>query len=302
MKGPNVQVTLLGVDNPNDPISGAVSSVLWMATPQGAAYVSLFGPNGELAIGDGGMIGAIFDTEQGLNVRSALFTLRYDSTDPQFLQNVSHADFGEVFDISTSIAARAMFTNAGVYGYDASFDDGSMSVAMVSVPTGGLSAALNYLGTLAVTYGHSSTGNAPLRIHVGDGPNVSAASSSNSLMVQPPGEWSLTHAPAADTVATVTRGAPGAGAYNVIKSITADLTAVAAITAPLTLVVRDGASGVGAIIWSRRLTAPAGETKSVEMDGLNIVGSEDTALTVEFTAAPGATNFETISVTGITAA
>lgn len=158
--------------------------------------------------------------------------------------------------------------------------------------------AAEALGIAAVnSYGWAWDGANFQRLYTGSAANIAAATQI-TLAVSLPGEWTLTHAPAADTVATASKAAGAAGVRHVLTSVCADLTAVAAITAPLTLVVRDGATGVGAILWQRRLTSPAGETKSVEVSGLNIVGSPATAMTVEFTAAPGATNFETISATG----
>jgi hypothetical protein len=121
---------------------------------------------------------------------------------------------------------------------------------------------------------------------------------SNVELVTQPGEWTLTNAPVAATQATATRAAGGGTVRHVLKSIQASLNAVAAQGAPVTVVVRDGASGVGTILWQDRLMAPLGYSDRVSVEGLNIVGSANTAMTVEFTAAPAATNFETISASG----
>lgn len=121
---------------------------------------------------------------------------------------------------------------------------------------------------------------------------------SNVELVTAPGEWTLTNAPVAATAATASRAAGGALVRHVLKSIQASLNAVAAQAAPVVAVVRDGATGVGTILWQDRLMAPVGFTDRVSVDGLNIVGSLNTAMTVEFTAAPAATNFETISASG----
>lgn len=121
---------------------------------------------------------------------------------------------------------------------------------------------------------------------------------SNVQLTTPPGEWTLTNAPAATTQATATRAAGGALVRHVLKSIQASLQAVAAQAAPVTVVVRDGATGTGTILWQDRLMAPIGFSDRISVDGLNIVGSLATAMTIEFTAAPTATNFETISASG----
>jgi hypothetical protein len=118
------------------------------------------------------------------------------------------------------------------------------------------------------------------------------------LMVAAPGDWTLISAPAVGVVASATRAAGATGVRHVLTSICADVNCVGAVAAPLSVVVRNGATGVGTILWQRRLTGLAGTTAQVEMSGLNIVGSAATAMTVEFTAAPAGTDFETISATG----
>jgi hypothetical protein len=124
---------------------------------------------------------------------------------------------------------------------------------------------------------------------------------SNVQLTTQPGEWTLTNSPVAATQATATRAAGAAGVRHVLKSIQASINAVAAQAAPVSIVVRDGASGSGTILWQDRLMAPIGFSDRITLDGLNIVGSAATAMTVEFTAAPAATNFETISATGFDA-
>lgn len=116
-----------------------------------------------------------------------------------------------------------------------------------------------------------------------------------------PGEWAINHAPAANTTATISRAAV-AGQRHVCKGLDVSINAVAAIAAPLVVNLRDGATGAGTILWTERLMAPAGTTVRIARDGLNIVGSENTAMTLEFTAAPGATNFENVNLNGYTAA
>jgi hypothetical protein len=41
-----------------------------------------------------------------------------------------------------------------------------------------------------------------------------------------------------------------------------------------------------------------GTSDHIELSGLNIVGSANTAMTLEFALAPTPTNFETVSMTG----
>ncbi|MGH7744387.1 MAG: hypothetical protein ACREQ5_06135 [Candidatus Dormibacteria bacterium] len=116
-------------------------------------------------------------------------------------------------------------------------------------------------------------------------------------VVTGPGNWTLVNAPVAATQATATRAAGAAGVRHVLTSINASINATAA-QGQVSVVVRDGATGVGTIIWEDRLSAVIGTDSRVSLSGLNIVGSAATAMTVEFTAAPAATNFETVSATG----
>jgi len=118
----------------------------------------------------------------------------------------------------------------------------------------------------------------------------------DTYLTPPPNPWNLTSAPAAATQATASKTA-APGKINVLTSINASINATAA-QPQVTVVVRDGATGVGAILWQDRLTAPAGADSRVSLSGLQIVGTEGNAMTVEFTAAPAATNFETVSATG----
>jgi hypothetical protein len=127
----------------------------------------------------------------------------------------------------------------------------------------------------------------------------SAAVDAGSAMVSLPGQWAITSAPAAAAVATITRAADPTGRH-VCNTITATLTCAAAQTS-LLVVLRDGATGVGPILWQGRMACLAGDGQTLVVSGLNIVGSLNTAMTLEFTAAPAATNFETVALTGHTA-
>jgi hypothetical protein len=83
----------------------------------------------------------------------------------------------------------------------------------------------------------------------------------------------------------------------VCKSITVSIAAVAAQGA-INVVLRDGATGVGAILWQAVLIAAAGTSDRITLSGLNIAGSAGNAMTLETTAAPAATNFAVVSLSG----
>jgi hypothetical protein len=129
--------------------------------------------------------------------------------------------------------------------------------------------------------------------------NLAAESAKGAAIVTGPGNWTITSAPAVGNKATATQAAGAAGVRHVLTSINASINATAA-QVPLVIVVRDGATGVGTILWQDRLSAPATPfaDSRVSLSGLNIVGSAATAMTVEFTAAGVGTTFETLSATG----
>jgi len=128
--------------------------------------------------------------------------------------------------------------------------------------------------------------------------NLSAQSATGSELTTLPGNWSVTSSPAANTQATATKAAGGAGVRHVANSVTASFAAGATAGAAIQVNLRDGASGAGTILWSALLTAPIGDSRSVTLSGLNLVGSAATAMTLEFTAAGGATTLESVTLTG----
>lgn len=113
--------------------------------------------------------------------------------------------------------------------------------------------------------------------------------------------WSVAHAPAANTIATVTRAA-AAGVQHVCRVIHATL--VAGTTAPAAIsvdvVLRDGVTGVGAILWQTTLAIPAAisAVDRVNLPGLDIAGTTGNAMTLEFTAAGGVNTLERLALAG----
>jgi hypothetical protein len=136
------------------------------------------------------------------------------------------------------------------------------------------------------------------RIGTATAPNFTLQPNIGVLQVAETAQWVATHEPAVNTQATASRAAGGATEQHVCKSIFATMNAVAAIAAPISLYLRDGASGVGAILWSARVILPIGQSAIISINGLSIVGSAATAMTLEWGAAPGAGNFQNVSLTG----
>lgn len=116
-------------------------------------------------------------------------------------------------------------------------------------------------------------------------------------------DWSLFVTPAVGIRASRSRGAEPAGKH-VCTSLSITFAVAAADVATGGIVqLRDGATGAGTVLWERRLIVmdAAGGTLLVDLSDLAIVGSLNTAMTLEFSAAPGAASFQSVAFTGYTA-
>lgn len=115
--------------------------------------------------------------------------------------------------------------------------------------------------------------------------------------------WAQGSAPGVNTQATTTKAAGGAGVCHVCTGLQA--TFVAGTSAPsaadLAVFLRDGASGSGTVLgaWYLALTATAGAASpNICLTNLNIKGSANTAMCLEFTGAGGSNTFEGLSLQG----
>lgn len=103
------------------------------------------------------------------------------------------------------------------------------------------------------------------------------------------------------TQASATRAAGGAAVHHVLNCLTFSATAATAPTlTDLTVLVRDGASGTGTILYRFVVDATAGTGNLVPpfgLCGMQLLGSGGTAMTIEFSS--GVTNLrETVSMSG----
>lgn len=130
--------------------------------------------------------------------------------------------------------------------------------------------------------------------------NLSATTKPFNLLVANPGEWAQGHAPAVNVQATTTKAAGGAGVRHVCRSIAFSMFAAAAL-GPIQVNLRDGASGAGTILWTMTVQAGVGGFIAQAFSGLNIFGSANTAMTLEFSAAGGAADSESVSFSGYSA-
>lgn len=100
--------------------------------------------------------------------------------------------------------------------------------------------------------------------------------------------WSVTSNPAAGSQATASRAA-AVGRRHVADcvSFSAASTTAPQLTA-LTVNLRDGATGAGTVLWTVQVVAPAVTGQNVApfvFCGLDLPGSVNTAMTLEFSAA-----------------
>ena len=110
--------------------------------------------------------------------------------------------------------------------------------------------------------------------------------------------WSVLNTQAGAVQATASKTAGAGTIRHVATGITACLADTTAVTTPLTANLRDGATGAGTIIRSWLFTLVAGTALCQNITGLNMVGSANTAMTIEFAAAGSATSAATVTLTG----
>jgi hypothetical protein len=116
--------------------------------------------------------------------------------------------------------------------------------------------------------------------------NIAAQSGKGVQLVTGPGAWTITNAPGATTQASATKAAGGAGVRHVCTAIHVSSTVNG--TGQILWVLRDGASGVGPILWQGFADGGSSFGGIYSQSNLNIVGSPNTAMTIETTAAPAA--------------
>lgn len=136
--------------------------------------------------------------------------------------------------------------------------------------------------------------------------NLAATTTANALLVSRPGQWTQTHAPAVNTVATKSQAAAGTGIRNVCQWLTITLANnnTGSVQTLITFHLRDGATGAGTILASFTLALPAtaGECRVLTLTGLNIPGTANTAMTLESAAAPAAQTAASVAFGGCLAA
>lgn len=134
----------------------------------------------------------------------------------------------------------------------------------------------------------------------GNQPHMLSVNSNGAINIGTLGsqQWSVFSTPIAQTAPSTSR-AGVADFTNVVQSISFTLAAVAD-QGVLTVVLRDGATGVGTVKWSLIIPGAAAKGGHVfSISGLNIPMTVGNAATLETTGAPAATNFASVAMTGI---
>lgn len=135
-------------------------------------------------------------------------------------------------------------------------------------------------------------------VRTGSATTQAAQSSANSMMVVSPGCWTEKHEPAAATQATKSKAA-AAGTRHVCTHITAILsTTDTAQSSVIYIYLRDGATGAGTILWEMPVTASTNTTVGYAGPIPNIVGTANTAMTLEFSGAGVSNSKQTVTLVG----
>ena len=120
--------------------------------------------------------------------------------------------------------------------------------------------------------------------------SVALESADGALVAVAPGQWAVTNGAAVGAQSTISRAAVAAVRHccTGIAFCLSATTALAAISTA-TVNLRDGATGAGTVLWSWQVTLPAATLLPlfVQLAGLELVGSVNTAMTLEFAAGIG---------------
>jgi hypothetical protein len=109
--------------------------------------------------------------------------------------------------------------------------------------------------------------------------------------------WSQTNSANAGTP-TTSKASGGGSVRHVATCISVSVAAAATAQPAVQVNLRDGATGAGTIIRSWQLSAPANDSATVDLCGLNMTGSAATAMTIEFAAATAANTQASVNISG----
>jgi hypothetical protein len=113
----------------------------------------------------------------------------------------------------------------------------------------------------------------------------------------PAGTWQINNTANAGTP-TVSKASGGGSVRHVAACVSISVAAAGTAQPAVQVNLRDGATGAGTIIRTWQLAAPANDSATVDLCGLNITGSAATAMTIEFAAATAAATQASVNLSG----
>jgi hypothetical protein len=142
----------------------------------------------------------------------------------------------------------------------------------------------NYPSIAAKGYVYNGAANDRLRS--ASAANLAAQSGLGAALTALPGQWSINSTPAVGVQASVSRGAVASTRHVCTGFGFGFSSAVAVAATTIVINLRDGATGVGPILKSWEFSLPAAVIPNfaIEVSGVNIPGSVNTAMTMEFSA------------------
>lgn len=130
------------------------------------------------------------------------------------------------------------------------------------------------------------------------GANNTATTSLGAQYMVPLSTWNIIDTDVGATQSTATRAAGGGTVRHVATTVTI-CRGDTAVAVPALVHLRDGATGAGTILRSWVIgISVINESRCENISGLNITGSANTAMTIEFAAAGAATSTSTVSLSG----
>jgi hypothetical protein len=128
--------------------------------------------------------------------------------------------------------------------------------------------------------------------------NLTDTTSVGTSMNVPLSTWSVTNTPAAATKATASKAAGGGTVRHVATSISVCTAQAGTAQTPIAINLRDGATGAGTVLRTWKMSSIIQDSKCVESSGLAMIGTANTAMTIEFGAAGVAASEQTVTLTG----
>lgn len=250
---------------------------------------------GKIAGGGGQVVGA---GPSGALADNSLFVIPVKAT-----VNAPTIAEGALTYISANLNGQLRTTGAGT----SMADNSAFTVSVSSLTPAGFLVDETGTGTVTEDFVGAARIDASrrqlIRIVGATDANRVDVTGSGSMLADRKVDWSISHEPAANAQATITKAAGSGAQRHVCTTLSATIAATGVPSAVEVAVrLRDGASGGGTVLWAgvTALQAVNGDRAGFVLGGLRIEGSAATAMTLEFSAAGGANTIESVALTGYT--